>query len=220
MPDIGPQPAEEKVPQPETKAPWFDAVCALLMAAASLSTAWCTYQSSRWNGQTTSHEEQAGALQREAMVMTLESRQSELAHLQLAMKAIDAIVDGNEKRAQFYTSRFAEELKPAWDKWIALKPFDDPKAPPLPFSAEFYTPRFTQDVRDAHAQAATAAGQAKVTSRNATNYLSSTVLFATVLFFAGTAGKFDQRHVRQPSLAFAIALYLFAAIRMLMLPVG
>jgi hypothetical protein len=190
------------------------------MAAASLSTAWCSYQNSRWSGQTSELQGHADTLQREAMAMTLESRQYESAHLQLAMKAIDAMVDGDEKRAQFYTSRFTGELKPAWDKWIALKPFENPEAPPHPFGPDFYTPRFAQEIRDHQAEAAKASQQARTTSQNAGNYLSNTVLLATVLFFAGTAGKFDQRHVRQPSLAFAIALFLFAAVRMLLLPVA
>jgi hypothetical protein len=205
---------------PEAKAPWFDAVCAILMAAASLSTAWCSYQNSRWSGQTGDLQGHADTLQREAMAMTLESRQYQTAHLLLAMKAIDAIVDGDQKRANFYTSRFTGELRPAWDKWIALKPFENPEAPPHPFGPDFYTPHLAGEIRDHHTEAAKAAGQARSTSQNASNYLSNTVLLATVLFFAGTAGKFDQRQVRQPSLIFAIALFLFAAVRMLMLPVA
>ena len=39
-------------------------------------------------------------------------------------------------------------------------------------------------------------------------------------FFAGTSAKFDQRHVRQSSFFFAVAAFLFAAVRMLMLPVA
>lgn len=190
------------------------------MGIASLSTAWCSYQNSRWSGRTGDLQSHADTLQREAMAMTLESRQYEIAHLQIAMKAVDAIVDGDEKRAQFYTSRFTGELKPAWDKWIAFHPFDNPDAPPNPFAPGFYKPRFIDEIREHHVESANASKQAKITSQNAGNYLSNTVIFATVLFFAGTAGKFDQRHVRQPSLAFAIALFLFAAVRMLMLPVG
>jgi hypothetical protein len=45
------------------------------------------------------------------------------------------------------------------------------------------------------------------------------VLFAMVLFFAGTSARFDQRHVRLWSFFFAVAVFLFAAARMLMLPV-
>jgi hypothetical protein len=210
----------ESASLPEAKTGWFDPICAILMAAASLSTAWCTYESSRWNGQTTTLQARADTLQRQAMEMTLESRQYELAHLELAMKAVDAIVDGDEKRAHFYTTRFNAELKPAWDKWIALNPFDNPAAPPSPFGSEFYTPRFVREIRETQTEAAGASRQSKVTSQNATDYLSSTVLFASVLFFAGTAGKFDHRKVRQPSLAFAILLFVFAAVRMLLFPIG
>ena len=53
----------------------------------------------------------------------------------------------------------------------------------------------------------------------AAQYLSTTVLLATVLFFAGTSAKFDQRHVRQSSLFFAVAVFLFAVWRMIALPV-
>jgi hypothetical protein len=51
-------------------------------------------------------------------------------------------------------------------------------------------------------------------------YLSNTVLLAAVLFFAGTSAKFNQRHVRQSSFFFALAVFLFAAVRMFLLPVG
>jgi hypothetical protein len=54
----------------------------------------------------------------------------------------------------------------------------------------------------------------------AAHYLSNTVLFAAVLFFAGTSGKFDHRYVRQSSLFFAIAGFFFAAVRMFMLPIA
>ena len=39
-----------------------------------------------------------------------------------------------------------------------------------------------------------------------------------VLFFAGTAGKFEQPRVRLFAAAFGVALFLFAVIRMLLMP--
>lgn len=38
-----------------------------------------------------------------------------------------------------------------------------------------------------------------------------------VLFFAGTASKFDQRRVRWSSLAFATSLFLYAMVKLAML---
>lgn len=93
-------------------------------------------------------------------------------------------------------------------------------APPHPFTSELYVPRFQQEIREAQAEVARAGAQSNLTGKTASGYLSNTVLLASVLFFAGTASKFDQRYVRWASLAFALALFLYAGVRTLLLPVA
>jgi hypothetical protein len=44
------------------------------------------------------------------------------------------------------------------------------------------------------------------------------VLFAAVLFFAGTAGKFEQPRVRHSAALFAVAVFVFAVIRIVLMP--
>lgn len=205
---------------PEPKRPWFEPASAILMAVASLTTAWCSYQSSRWNGLSTGLATHADKLERQATAQHLEARQIETMQTRMWMEAVDAQLDGDEKLARFYTDRFSDELKPAYEKWIELKPFENPAAPGNPFVPSLYTPRFQKEVRDALDEAAESEKKAKLESHTASSYLSNTVLLATVLFFAGTAGKFDQRRVRWASLAFAVTLFLYAAVRMLMLPVA
>lgn len=209
---------DESETDAEPKRSWFEPACAVLMAVASLSTAWCSYQNSRWSGESGVLETHADKLERQALSQHLEAGQIQAVHVEIFMEAIDAQMEGNEKLARFYTDRFAGELKIAYEKWIALKPFDDPAAHPHPFVPELYTPRFEQEIRDARAEAAQAEARANVAGHYASSYLSNTVLFATVLFFAATAGKFHQRRVRHPSLFFAIAVFLYAAVRMCLLP--
>lgn len=204
----------------QPKRPWFEPVAAVLMAIASLSTAWCSYQSSRWSGQSSTLAAQANNVERQSLALHLESQQIETLQIRLAMEAVDATMQGNEKLARFYTDRFAAELKPAWEKWIALNPFDDPTAPPSPFAPGLYTPRYQQEILAARVEAKQATSRANIAGSSASSYLGNTVILATVLFFAGTAGKFDQRRVRSASLLFAIALFLYSAVRMLMLPVA
>lgn len=203
----------------EAKAKWLDPACAILMAITSLATAWCSYQNSRWSGETSDLGALADKREREAVALHLEARQIETTYVELLMEVIDARLAGNEKLAEFYRSRFPDDLRAAWEKWVALNPFDDPKAPPHPLVPSLYTPRFEQEIRAARAEAHAAEDRARSTGNYASSYLSNTVLLATVLFFAGTAGKFDQRRVRQSSLVFAAALFVYAAARMLMLPV-
>jgi hypothetical protein len=61
-------------------------------------------------------------------------------------------------------------------------------------------------------------GLAREAGNRSGQYLANTVLFATVLFFAGTAGKFEQPRVRLSAAAFAVAVFIFAVVRMLLMP--
>ena len=136
------------------------------------------------------------------------------------MEFMDAQMSGKEKLAKFYQDRFPPELRKSYDAWLAEKPFDNPSADPHPFVPSLYQPRFIQDARQATAESARNDADAKRTSHTGSQYLSNTVLFAAVLFFAGTSGKFDHRYVRQSCFFFAVAAFLFAAVRTLMLPIA
>jgi hypothetical protein len=209
---------EEAISEP--KRPWFEPACAILMAVASVATAWCSYQSSNWSGASSDLASQAAETHRQINVQHLEARQIEAMQMREFMEAIDAQMQGDEKRAKFYIDRFADELKPAYAKWVELKPFENSSAPPNPFVPTLYTPRFEQEIRDGRAQATRDERQSNVAGHMASSYLGNTVSLATVLLFAATAEKFDQRRVRWGALAFAIALFLYSAVRTAMLPVA
>ena len=141
----------------DAKRAWFEPVTAVLMAVAPLSTAWCSYQSSLWGGQSGGFETRADKLEREATAMHLGAQQSETVHVRAVME-VDATLAGNEKLARLFTNRFGAELKPAYEKWSALKPFENPGAPPHPFVPALYTPAPQQEIRAAMARAAQAEG--------------------------------------------------------------
>jgi hypothetical protein len=203
----------------ESRRRWFEPASAILMALATLSTAWCSYQSSKWNGKSSQFATNAARLEQKAAVLSVEDNQVIGIQIQLFTAFIDAKVAGNDKLAQYYSDRFPPELRTAYDRWMAQKPFENPKADPHPFVPKLYEARFVQDARLANTDAGRNDAEAKRTGNVAAQYLSNTVLLAAVLFFAGTSAKFDQRYVRQSSFFFAVAAFLFAAVRMLMLPV-
>ena len=176
-------------------------------------------QSSTWNGQSGGFATEAGRLNQKAALPHLEGNQVIGIQVKLFMDFISAKVTGNDKLAQFYSDRFPPELRKADDAWSKEKPFENPNADPHPFVPKLYEARFVQDARLANTDAERNDAEAKRTGNIAAQYLSNTVLLAAVLFFASTSAKFDQRYVRQSSLFFAVAVFLFAAVRMLMLPV-
>ena len=209
----------EQNEKPEPKKPWFDPVCAILMAVASLATAWCSYQNSLWSSLSRDQASLADKLDRHASMQHLESGQIQEEQMLLWAEAMDAMIDEDEKLARFHTQRFTDELKPAFEKWMALNPLENPNAPPNPFVDSLYTPRFESGIREARVHAAHASNISNSAGHNASNYLSNTVILATVVFFSGTAGRFDKRIVRRSALVFALVLFCFVAIRICMHPV-
>jgi hypothetical protein len=204
----------------EPRRPWFEPACAILMAVASVATAWCSYQSSCWSGESSDLALQAAKMHRQTNSQHLEARQIEAIQTRMFTEAIDAQMSGNDKLTRFYVDRFREELKPAYDKWIALRPFEDPTAPPSPFVPELYMPRFEKEVQEGRAEAARDEEQSRTASHVASSYLGNTVSLATVLLFAATAEKFEQRRVRWGALGFAVALFFYSAVRSLLLPIA
>jgi len=203
----------------QAKRRWFEPASAILMALATLGTAWCSYESSKWNGQSSSFSTEASRANQQAVLFHLEGGQVTALQAKMFMELIDAQMAGKDKLAHFYSDRFPPELRKAYDAWLTEKPFENPSADPHPFVPKLYQARFVQDARQANADAGRNDAEAKRTGNFAAQYLSNTVLLAAVLFFAGTSARFDQRHVRQSSFFFAVAVFLFAAALMFLLPV-
>ena len=102
--------------------------------------------------------------------------------------------------------------------WLAQKPFENRAADPHPFVPNLYQVRDAAEAAAARAEAMKQITTARASGNRSGQYLANTVLFATVLFFAGTAGKFEQPRVRFSAAIFALAVFAFAVIRMLFMP--
>jgi hypothetical protein len=139
-------------------------------------------------------------------------------HTGMFMQALAAHDAGNDKLVNFYVERFPPELRKAYDTWLAQKPFENPNADPHPFVRRLYETPGTHEAADANAKAADSQQKAGAAGSVSGQYLANTVLFATVLFFANAAGKFEQRRVRVVAFAFAVAVFLFGVVRTAMLP--
>jgi len=202
----------------DEKKKWVEPVAALLMALATLSTAWCGYQSAAWTRQSNRLMNEFNTLERRAGLLTLQGMQQATIHTGMFMQALAAHQAGNDKLLNFYIERFPPELRKAYDAWIAEKPFENPSADPHPFVPKLYQPPRTREAADATSKAANALEEARKAGTVSGQYLANTVLFATVLFFASASGKFDQRRVRVVAFAFAVAVFMFAVLRTLMLP--
>jgi hypothetical protein len=197
---------------------WVEPVTALLMALATLSTAWCSYQSAAWTRKSNRLMNEFNALERKAGLLSIQGIQQATIHTTMFMQMLAAQQAGNEKLVNFYVERFPPDVRKAFDAWLAQKPLENPKADPHPFVPNLYQVPGTREAAEANAKAASSLQKARNAGNVSGQYLANTVLFAAVLFFASASGKFEQRRVRVVAFAFAVAVFAFAVMRTAMLP--
>ena len=197
---------------------WVEPVTALLMALATVGTAWCSYESAAWTRKSNRFGQTANRLERQAGLLSLQGMQAATIQTAMFMQLLAAKEAGNDKLVQYYADRFPPDARKAYDAWVAQNPFENPKAEPHPFVPSLYELRGTREAADATAKAAQALRDAGNAGNLSGQYLANTVLFATVLFFASASGKFDQRRVRLLAFIFAAAVFSFAVVRIGLLP--
>src|SRR5207302_2324068 len=147
-------PAESPNRELQEKKKWVEPVAALLMALATLSTAWCSYQSAAWTRKSNRLMNEFNTLERRAGVLTIQGMQQATIHVAMFMELLAAQQAGNEKLANFYAERFPPDVREAYDAWLAQKPFENPKADPHPFVPNLYEVRGTREAAEANAKAA------------------------------------------------------------------
>lgn len=180
----------------------------ILLALATVATAWSGYQASRWNG------EQALAFSRASALRIESSKADALANAQTQVDVatfiqwVDAVARAEAELVDFYSRRFREEFKPAVDAWAATNPRTNVNAPLTPFAMPEYmlAARDKAEQLEAEAESFSAAGRANV--QRATNYVLGVVLFAAALFFAGMSTKLGNPRLQRMLLGFGIVVFL------------
>ena len=186
----------------------LDIVATILLALATVATAWSGYQASRWNG------EQAKAFSRSNIARIESTRASSLADTQSQIDVAtfiawaDAYAQKQTRLADFYFKRFRAEFTPAVNAWVATKPLQNANAPLTPFAMPQYrlAARGKADALLAEAEAWSA--KARTNVQRATNYVLCVVLFAAALFFAGMSTKLRARRLQTVLLAIGLVVFV------------
>lgn len=199
---------------------WIEPAAAILMAITTLATTWCSFQSSKWGGQSDALASHGSHLDRRANLLSVEGYQEKDLHMEMFIQLVAARHTENEASMQFYSERLAPDFKRAYEGWLAQKPFENPKSDPHPFVTNLYEVPFARDVAKLRAESAQSVQAADRTGDIASRYLSNTVMLAAVLFFVGTSTRFDSQRVRMLSFLFGAAIFLYVTARMLLLPIA
>jgi len=198
----------------------IEIVAVLMLGVATVGSAWCGYQASQWNGKQDDEARAATDARVEA------SRQFGLATQKVAYDAsmvaqyAQAFIDGNTKLTDFYRSTlFRPDFLPVVQRWE-----DQVRAGGTPPTNLFQDPQYLTDVFTDYtkAQATADADTAKASEAGSLgdDYVLTTLLLASALFFAGVTTSFRMRVPRLMLLAAAGLIIAYAASRLVTLDVA
>jgi hypothetical protein len=195
-------------------------VATVLLALATVATAWSGYQASRWNGEQAKMSGRANSIRLESI------RSSGLADTQTQIDVatfaqwVDAYAREETKLADFYFKRFRAEFKPAVDAWIATRPLKNPNAPLTPFAMTEYQLEARAEAERLQVEGEARSALARSYVQRSTNYVLGVVLFASALFFAGMSTKLRAPRLRVLLLSFGIVIFVGTAVWIVTSPIS
>jgi hypothetical protein len=198
---------------------WLEIVSAVLLSLATVASAWCAYQSARWNGvQTTSFNAASGA-RTESVRMSNIALQLTSIDVGMFTEFASAYSEGNEFLQEFILERFRPEMKTAVEAWIAAQPLKNPNAPSSPFAMAEYKSAAQEESDRFLEEANRKLEEAAQANQRSDDYILLTVMFASVLFFGGVSTKFEAFTIRAALITFAVLTFSTSLILLSRYPV-
>jgi hypothetical protein len=132
---------------------------------------------------------------------------------------LNAYATGQQALADFYRERFRDEFKPAFDAWIATSPTTNPDAPASPFSMPEYRLADRDLANRLEAEATALFDEGKEANQWSDDDVLTTVILASVLFFAGISARIDWYPARMAVVAMGLFMFLYGAVRLATMPI-
>jgi hypothetical protein len=197
-----------------------DVVAAIILAIATVATAWCAYQSTRWSGVQATSFSQASAARIES------SREFNQAYQILSIDAdlftdwVAAYADGDTPLLTFYeTNLIRPAFLPFLEEWVESQPLENPDALPNPILNEQYRQELLAESSRLRLEAEAKFVQATDANQNGDDYVLLTVMFASVLFFAGISNKFERVKIQTALVILATAVLVIGFTQIASLPI-
>ena len=213
---------EEQSRKPDRGERLLELYAILLLSLTTLATAWSGYQAARWSGEQSQSFARASTMRIKAQAQSTLAGQLRIDDLVMFNSWLDAREAGDRELAAIYRRRFRPEFVPAFDAWMAQRPFRSRSSVPIP--GPLYMPeyRLSETARSAEldARADELYREGTTAKTNDDHYILSTLFFAAVLFFAGISLRLDWRPLRYGVLAMGSVLLLVGVGYVLTLPVA
>lgn len=219
-PELESMPADTAESQPNPRLyRWVELCSAVMLAIATVATAWSGYQSARWGGERTEHTTASYSANIRVAKFANLAQQKVNTHVGLFGQWAGAVSTNNQALADFLFERFPEPLKRAATAWRATQPLTNAAAPATPFDMPEYV---LAERLEAERWEATVEAESQAAARAndiSDRYLLFTIIFAVVLFFGGISGKFRWQALDIAVLIFGALALFIGLIIMILSPV-
>jgi len=199
--------------------PLAEVIATLILALATLATAWSGYQSARWGGEQSTKFSQAGALRTESVRASTSAGQITQIDIGIFTNWINAFAMDNQPLVDFYQNRFRPEFAVAFEAWLATDPQNNPEAPKSPFSMPEYTVSEAREADRLEQEASKTFAEGGVANQNSDNYILNTVILASVLFLAGVQTRIKSVPARMIIVILALLILAIGLVNIATYPI-
>lgn len=200
--------------------PLAEVIVTIVLAFATLATAWSGYQAARWGGVQSTSYSQAGALRTESTRSSTQAGQLAQVDIGLFTNWINAYATGNTELTEFYEKRFRPEFLPAFEAWIETHPATNPDAPPSPFSMPEYKLEKAIEAERLEEEAGNTFDTGVEANQTSDNYILNTVILAGVLFLGGITSRFKAMSARWVIIVFSLLILVYGLSNLLRYPIN
>lgn len=191
----------------------------LLLALATVGSAWSAFQVSRWNGVETDEARISGALRIEGSRQYSMATQAVAYDAAIVAQYAQAVVDGNTDLQAFLRATLVRPdflpILEAWQADVAAGTF-----PENLVEDEEYLNELFAESRASDEAAAAATVRSEEAGATADEYVTLTLFFATALFFAGVTASFRTRLTKLFLITASVATMLYAGSQLVGYPVA
>jgi len=188
----------------------LEIISAFLLSFTTVASAWCAYQSSRWNGVQMLNFFDANNARSESIRKSNEALQFATIDIGMFTEFVAAYTEGNQQMMDIIMKRFRPEMKPAVEAWLATDPLNNPEAPPSPFAMAEYKSAAQIEGERLLVIADQKFQEARQANQTSDNYVLMTVIFASILFFCGISTNFEDFPIRVILLVVAVIVFVIA----------
>ncbi|HSM65295.1 MAG TPA: hypothetical protein VK860_03215 [Ilumatobacteraceae bacterium] len=198
----------------------IEVLTVVLLGVATVASAWCAYQASRWNGIETDEARATTEARVEQARLFATGTQVGSYDSNVLLAYAQAEASGQPTLAEFIrTTLMRPEFEPVLQTWEQEVRADTAQLSPIPAN-EDYTAALFAGATAAEQSAVEASERAADAGSNAEAYLLTTLFMASALFFAGVVSSFASRGPRIALLTMSMVMLAAGAARIVELPIG